>query len=198
MAVVLWWWRGSGGCSGDVAAGVMMLSGSLVGCGVGWRGGGGEWGELAEGRPKSRRKIGDGVGKLEREERKIRVQIQHNIMTFKALPMLKMTSLSSSLDTYSFKYPMRVADSHLQPLLYGQNTGNSYNSITLLTQPRGNPVDYCLLPLGETEERCKRKAPKGANGDATAVPRLSHDGGGCGSEEGGGDSGEMEMVMWPR
>ncbi|GJV54792.1 hypothetical protein Tco_1455797 [Tanacetum coccineum] len=71
MAVVLWWWRGGRGCGGDVAAGVMMLSGSMMGCGVGWRGGGGEWGELAGGRPKSRRKMGDGVEKLEREERKI-------------------------------------------------------------------------------------------------------------------------------
>ncbi|GJS07088.1 hypothetical protein Tco_0363884 [Tanacetum coccineum] len=57
------WCCGGGGCSGDVAAGVMMLSGSLVGCGVGWRGGGGEWGELAEGRPKSRQKMGDDAGK---------------------------------------------------------------------------------------------------------------------------------------
>ncbi|GJT69704.1 hypothetical protein Tco_1028990 [Tanacetum coccineum] len=56
-------WRGDG--EGDVeAAEVMMWSGSMVGCG-------GEWGELAEGRPESRRKMGDGAGKLEREERKI-------------------------------------------------------------------------------------------------------------------------------
>ncbi|GJU12179.1 hypothetical protein Tco_1134575 [Tanacetum coccineum] len=75
MAVVLWWWRGGRGCGGDVAAGVMMLSGSMMGCGVGWRGGGGEWGELAGGRPKSRRKMGDGVEKLEREERKILVMM---------------------------------------------------------------------------------------------------------------------------
>ncbi|GJW63510.1 hypothetical protein Tco_0115394, partial [Tanacetum coccineum] len=39
---------------------------------------------------------------------------------------------------------------------------------------------------------------RGANGDATAVPGLSRDGGGCGSKEGGGNSGEIEMVMWPR
>ncbi|GKD92411.1 hypothetical protein Tco_1372248, partial [Tanacetum coccineum] len=82
-----WWWRGrddegdvgmkwccgGGGCGGDVAAGVMMLSGSMVGCGMRWHGGGREWGELAGGRPKSRRKMGDGVGMLEKEERKISV-----------------------------------------------------------------------------------------------------------------------------
>ncbi|GKB60512.1 hypothetical protein Tco_0916698 [Tanacetum coccineum] len=29
-AVVLWWWRGGEGCGGGVAAGVIMLSGSMV------------------------------------------------------------------------------------------------------------------------------------------------------------------------
>ncbi|GJS28196.1 hypothetical protein Tco_0488816 [Tanacetum coccineum] len=67
------WCCGGGGCGGDVAAGVMMLSGSMVGCGMGWHGGGREWGELAGGRPKSRRKMGDGVRMLEKEERKISV-----------------------------------------------------------------------------------------------------------------------------
>ncbi|GJR37776.1 putative ribonuclease H-like domain-containing protein [Tanacetum coccineum] len=63
-------WRGDGG--GDVeAAGLMMWSGSMVGCGGGW-------GELAGGRPESRRKIGDGAGKLERDGRKICVFMVDN------------------------------------------------------------------------------------------------------------------------
>ncbi|GJT97143.1 hypothetical protein Tco_1092661 [Tanacetum coccineum] len=43
VAVVRWWlWCHSDGGGGVEAARVMMLSGSVVGCGVGWRGDGGD------------------------------------------------------------------------------------------------------------------------------------------------------------
>ncbi|GJT38805.1 hypothetical protein Tco_0938670 [Tanacetum coccineum] len=62
-------WRGDGG--GDVeAAGVMMWSGSMMGCG-------GEWGELAEGHRESHRKNVDGDRKVESgRNRKICGQIK--------------------------------------------------------------------------------------------------------------------------
>ncbi|GJU09713.1 hypothetical protein Tco_1132109 [Tanacetum coccineum] len=50
------WWRGNGR-GGVEAVGVMMLSGSMVGCGVGWRGDGDDDVGCGGGWPESGRNL---------------------------------------------------------------------------------------------------------------------------------------------
>ncbi|GJT23805.1 hypothetical protein Tco_0893742 [Tanacetum coccineum] len=94
--------------------------------------------------------------------------------------MLKMKLLDGTMDEVCYKLLKMI-----EKQAGIRNIVNLHKSMSVQTV-------FSILFAIELSKGSNSLQAEGANGDTVAVPRLSRDGGGCGSEEGGGDSGGDE------